>query len=132
MTIIINILQLMGLCLLSLITLGLLIWGGLGWYRYTRLKNDLQRLYTHNRIGFYRGGVGYRDYHMEVMEIEAYKNDYSRIKITKVVGETSYKAVVAKWGQKGFLVKTNEITWLERDKNLLEMRREKLTRVLEE
>jgi len=73
-----------------------------------------------------------------VIELEKYTNGYSKIKLVKTDVLNGFKIDKYDWvrelSERKFssIVKTSDITWLEVDEDIAELRKEKLTRLLKE
>ena len=85
---------------------------------YYKLKEDVTSLYRSGRIGFYTTNFG--ETIVEVTELEKFKNGYSRIAIRKIARCHNKKKAKDNFTE---IVITNQITWLERDETVQEVRR---------
>jgi hypothetical protein len=97
------------------------------------------------RTGFYDGSYNIGsdpknakyEYRVYVTELEKYENNYSKLKYDgcTVLGYQAdiYKSV-RQYVQNDFLEikETTDITWLEKEKNITEIRKDKLERILNE
>ena len=106
---------------------------------YLTLKNTIKDFYTYNRIG-YKDDQTASDYlQVEVEEIERYKNGFSRIKIKNIKVyyrwsvSTTDKKIIDKYMSKFTdIQKTDKWTWLERDEDIMDIRRKKLERIIKD
>lgn len=99
-------------------------------FKYIKLRKRIRQMYTYNRIGIinHSNWAGRAQIHVE--ELERFKNGMSRIKIIKI---DVFEGVDAKSNIKKYfreIQDTSNVIWLERDEDLLEVRRKKLKRLL--
>lgn len=117
--------------ILTLITIALLTIFLIYLIKYIRLKKTILQFYTYNRIGIITDNdfIGNAQIHIE--ELERYKNNLSRVKIVKMdifSGGDSMRENIRKYFKE--VQCTSNITWLERDEDLMDVRRKKLERLI--
>ena len=104
-------------------------------YKYKQNQIVLDDICKYNKIGFIQRRVSFTDFTVEFEELERFKNGYSRVRIIKTNIQTTEsekisdvkKHIKDNWTAE--LIKTESINWLERDENLMEVRKKKLERV---
>jgi len=104
-------------------------------FKFLRLKSKLRHIYSYNRIGIFNYNSSC-DAQIELEELERYKNNLSRVKIISVKYSSKDNSLIkyikediySKFNKD--IVKTSDITWLERDEDLMEVRRKKLSRLV--
>lgn len=104
-------------------------------YKYKQNLIVLDDICKYNKIGFIKGRISFADFTVEFEELERFKNGYSRVRIIKsnIQSDESDKVTNVKkyikdnWTAE--LIKTESINWLERDEDLMEVRKKKLERV---
>jgi len=97
----------------------------------------IKEIYKYNRIGFIDASVNYFSVFIEYEELERFKNGFSRVKIISIKPLTNdrdkynnNKSLEYVKSHFKDIVKTDSIEWLERDENLMEVRRKKLERLI--
>jgi hypothetical protein len=95
----------------------------------------IKEIYKYNRIGFIDKSGSYTPAFIEYEELERFKNGFSRVKIIsiKAITTDSDKCTKVKENTKAYfkdIVRTDSIEWLERDEDLMEVRRKKLERLI--